>query len=180
MAKIDRVTKKLPSTINATGLVEITKGVLRDDLAWVLKARINDDSRYMLKRVDISSDAIACSDGIRLHALNITDHGIPVGVYEIVSVTRESIVLRLNNDGIFPAWREVVPDASKYKIVGYAVDVNVGAFLSNKSESPVNVGFVADAIRGTEMEVFVKDQYSPIMFRSKRYTAVFMPIRWNQ
>jgi hypothetical protein len=169
-----------PSKVNTEGLIEITKGSLLSDLLWVIKSRSNDDTRYILNRVSVDATHIACSDGRRLHAAAHDDHGIPVGTYEIVSVSQKSIVLRLNNDGTFPAWREVVPDTTKnYRMVGDVIDIHRGVFLANLSGSAVNVDYVRDAVRGAEMQCYVADKSSAVMFKSSRYTAVFMPIRFN-
>jgi hypothetical protein len=85
---------------------------------WVIKARSLDTQfgSWALLKVLSEDGRLICTDGHRLHIVTLHDP-LPNGIWEVQTDKKREISLVLDADpnGMFPKWREILPERN-YKI----------------------------------------------------------------
>ena len=79
-----------------------------EKIAWVLKARCKDLTRFNIQGVNVSSGVFCCTDGHRLHAAAVETYDVPDGTYTVKSINAKMVVLEMN-DYQFPDYERVFP-----------------------------------------------------------------------
>lgn len=83
-----------------------------DKVLWTLKARSTDPLRLAVNAVCSDQGCLVCTDGHRMHLYwpdferLPTRYSIPDGVYDVVSTTKKTIILRRDDEIEYPQyWR---------------------------------------------------------------------------
>lgn len=149
---------------------------------------IDSSGRYLLHLLCVKNNHIYCTDGHRVHIveLNKSDN-IPVGLYEVVRTQRNIFYLLNVNEDMkkFPNINSIIPDIKSENILVNSPrligDLDISKLLGEiyKKGVAINYKFIEDMKNVNDgcWDVYVYSEFKPVLFINLPYRAVLMPFR---
>ncbi len=162
-------------------IIEIVeRGKMLDCLQFVCRAVALESSRYALKMILVDENCFVATDGRRMHIANIK-HEYEQGLYRIVQNDKIVVLLKEQDPGRFPEWRNIIPKHKDY----FTIDDNkltdnldtVAAFALAQKGIACRYNNLHEALGEYGVwDIYFGKPCEPVMCTSDGKQAILMPV----